>query len=184
MGEAIGASFSLKEDLNTKPYDYELLLPGAAVYMFEYYDKVDVDATMLDFFITRDAGVEPVGISVLNSKEKNEQFTKITVDMLGKVNEELLTKVVKKVVSGEYTLSASEHDRWSVYIRERKYPIINASALQEFINEKLTINPIGVSTSGVRIVVHMPQPVNKAQIEAVVNEFLQQKGIMWAKSHE
>jgi hypothetical protein len=92
-----------------------------------------------------------------------------------KVNGKLLKNIVDKVISGEYILSASESDGWSIYAKEeRKYPIIDAYALQEFIKERLGINPIGVSTTGVKIIVHMPQPIDKAQLGAIVNEFLQQ----------
>lgn len=63
---AVGASYiGLRETLSPKPYDYEFLLHGAAVYVFEYDKKVYVDATTLDYFITHETGIEPVGIGVV-----------------------------------------------------------------------------------------------------------------------
>jgi len=184
---AVGASYvGLREPPSPRPYDYEFLLPGAMIYTFEYDKKVGVDATTLDYAITHEIGVEPVGISVaiggtaFGREVKDGEYAKITIDMPEKVNEGLLKNVVERVISGEYALSASEYDRWGIYVKEeRKYPIIDAYALQEFIEEKLGINPIGFSTSGIKVIVHMPQPVNGVQLEVIVNEFLQQKGIKW-----
>lgn len=186
VGAVGGVYIGLREPPSHKSYDYEFQLSGAAIYVFEYDKKVNVDATSLDYFITHETGVEPVGISVafgwtaFSGKEVDGQYTRITIHMPEEVNEALLKNVVEKVISGEYTLSASEHDYWGIYVKEkRKYPTIDAHALEEFIEEKLGINPIGVSTSGVRVIIHMPQPVNGAQLEVIVNEFLQQKGIKW-----
>jgi hypothetical protein len=179
---AAGTSYvSLREPSSLKSYDYEFLLPGTAMYTFEYDKKVSVDVTTLDYAITHEIGVEPVGVGVttkgpmFGGKGTNGQYTKITIYMPEKVNGKLLKNIVDKVISGEYILSASESDGWSIYAKEeRKYPIIDAYALQEFIKERLGINPIGVSTTGVKIIVHMPQPIDKAQLGAIVNEFLQQ----------
>lgn len=184
---AVGASYiSLRESLSPRPYAYEFLLPGAMIYDFEYDGKVGVDVTTLDYFITHKIGVEPVGIGVatgemtFGGEVEDGEYTKITIDMPKDVNDGLLKSVVDKVISGEYVLSAGEYDRWGIYVKEgRKYPIINAYALQEFIKDRSGINPIGVSTSGVKIIVHMSQPVDKARLEAIVNDFLQQNSVTW-----
>ena len=170
------------------PYNYEFLLPGAVVYTFEYERRLNVDTTVLDYFIMNEFMVEPIGISIAcgsraiayGSREPLQFYTEITIHMPSVVDRERLKEVIERVASGEYTLSADECDRWGMYMKEeRRYPIINVQALQEFIRERMGIDPVGVTAGGVKIIVHMPQPIERAQLEEIVNEFLQQNDVEW-----
>ena len=163
------------------PYNYEFLLPGAVVYTFEYERRLNVDTTVLDYFIMNEFMVEPIGISITRAYRELLQFyTEITIHMPSVIDRERLKEVIERVASGEYTLSADECDRWGMYMKEeRRYSVINVQALQEFIRERMGIDPVGVTAGGVKIIVHMPQPIERAQLEEIVNEFLQQNGIEW-----
>jgi hypothetical protein len=169
------------EPVPIKPYSYEFLLPGAKVYSLRHEDRAWVDVTTLDYFISREVGVEPVGVSVVYGMSHAD----VEVHMPHEVNEEILTTVLEKVVSGDYSLTASEYYSWSQHVKkERKYPIVDLPKLQEFIESDFGVSPTGVLADGVKITIIMPQEADRTQLEATVNRFIEQGGVTWSSELE
>jgi hypothetical protein len=164
-----------------KPYSYEFLLPATMVYTLSHEDRTWIDVTTLDYFISREVEVEPVGISVVY----NMTYTDVEVHMPKEVDEETLAMVLEKVASGVYSLTGSKYYSWSRYMKEeRKYPVVDLPKLQEFIETYLGVSPTGVLADGVRIVICMPHEVDRTQLEAAVGEFIQQGGVTWSSELE
>lgn len=169
------------EPVYVKPYSYEFLLPGAMIYNFRHENRTWIDVTTLDYFISREIKVEPVGISVAYGMT----YTDVEVHMPNEVDEETLTMVLEKVASGEYSLTGSEYYGWSTYIKEeRKYPIVDLPKLQESIESDLRVSPTGVLADGVKIIIYMPHEVDRTQLEAAVSKFIQQDGVTWSSELE